>query len=101
MISLRNSIKLAVTKLKVKRGLTASAIVINGLLFTVLTIVAVGFIGAKASLEKVISQAGGDSYLVSIQPNFPASSIVSKYTGTPSTDVIDEIRQYEAISSRS
>lgn len=96
MISLRNSIKLAVTKLKVKRGLTASAIVINGLLFTVLTIVAVGFIGAKASLEKVISQAGGDSYLVSIQPNFPASSIVSKYTGTPSTDVIDEIRQYEA-----
>lgn len=33
---------------------------------------------------------------MSIQPNFPASSIVSKYTSTPSTDVIDEIREYEA-----
>ena len=96
MISLRNSLKLAVTKLKVKRGLTVSAIIVNSLLFTVLVVVAVGFIGARASLEKIISQAGGDSYLVSIQPNFPASSIVSKYTGTPSTDVIDEIRRYEA-----
>ena len=97
MISLRNSIKLATTKLKVKRGLTTSAIVINGLLFTVLTVVTVGFIGVIASLEKVISQAGGNSYLVSVQPNFPASNIVSKYVGTPSTDVIDEIRQYEAV----
>lgn len=96
MISLRNSIKLATTKLKVKRGLTTSAVIINSLLFAALATITIGFIGAKASLEKVISQAGGDSYLVSIQPNFPASSIVSKYTGTPSTNVIDEIRQYEA-----
>ena len=96
MISPRNSIKLAVTKLKVKRGLTTSAVIINSLLFAVLTTITIGFIGAKASLENVVTQAGGNSYLVSIQPNFPASSIVSKYTGTPSTDVIDEIRQYEA-----
>ena len=95
MISLHNSLKLAATKLKVKRGLTVSTVIVNSLLFTTLVTVTVGFIGAKASLRKVISQAGGDSYLVSIQPNFPTSSIISKYTGTPSTDAIDEIRQYE------
>lgn len=94
MIRPSYALKLARIKLRSKRGILFTSIILASLLFTVLIATVIVFTGAEKSALQFVKRAGNDRYLVKTQPNIPYQQLSFAYTDLPVED-IREIRAYE------
>ena len=93
MIRPSYALKLARTKLRSKRGILITSIVVASLLFATLIATIIVFNGAEKSGSEFIKKAGNDRYLVKTSPNIPFSII--GFTNPPSLNDIREIKAFE------
>lgn len=75
MIKISYAIKLARTKLKVKRGILITSVVVASLLFSALLVMVMIFTGAEESAREFVRQSGNNRYLVAVQPYIPPEKI--------------------------
>lgn len=93
MIRPSYAVKLARTKLRSKRGVLITSVIVASLLFAVLIATIIVFTGAEKSANDFIKKAGNDRYLVKTQPNIPYEKI--SFLLTPSLQEIREIKLFE------
>lgn len=93
MIRPAYALKLARTKLRSKRGVLITSIVIASLLFAALIATVIVFTGAEKSASGFIRKAGNDQYLVKAQPNIPYEKL--SFNLTPPLEEIREIKAFE------
>lgn len=75
MIKISYAIKLAKTKLKVKRGILITSVIVASLLFSALLVMVMIFTGAEESAREFVRQSGNNRYLVAVQPYIPPEKI--------------------------
>lgn len=75
MIKISYAIKLARTKLKVKRGILITSVIVASLLFSALLVMVMIFTGAEESAREFVRQSGNNRYLVAVQPYIPPEKI--------------------------
>lgn len=75
MIKISYAIKLARTKLKVKRGILITSVVVASLLFSALLVMVMIFTGAEEGAREFVRQSGNNRYLVAVQPYIPPEKI--------------------------
>ena len=93
MIRPSYALKLARTKLRSKRGVLITSIIVASLLFATLIATVIVFMGAEKSANEFIKKAGNDRYLVKTQPNIPYDKLT--FLLTPSLQEIREIKAFE------
>ncbi len=93
MIRPSYALKLARTKLRSKRGVLITSIVVASLLFAALIAMVIVFTGAEKSASEFIKKAGNDRYLVKTTPYIPYEQV--DLLGTPSLEDIRAIKAYE------
>ena len=93
MIRPSYALKLARTKLRSKRGVLITSIIVASLLFTVLIAMVIVFTGAEQSASNFIKKAGNDRYLVKVSPNVPFDQV--DFTMPLSLDQVRAIKAYE------
>ncbi len=93
MISVANSLKLARTKLRYKRGLLFTSVVAASLMFAALIACIIVFSAAEKSAESLVKRAGNDRYLVRVSPVIPDEVLLSSRNLSPKD--IAEIRAFE------
>lgn len=93
MIRLSYALKLARTKLRSKRGVLITSIIVASLLFAALIAMVIVFTGAEKSATAFIKKAGNDRYLVKVSPNIPTEEI--SYFGMPTIEAVQIIKAYE------
>ena len=93
MIRPSYALKLARTKLRSKRGVLITSIIVASLLFAALISTVIIFTGAEKSASEFVKRAGNDRYLVSVAPNIPYQEV--DFTNPPSLDQIRAIKAYE------
>lgn len=93
MIRPSYALKLARTKLRSKRGVLITSIVVASLLFAALIATVIVFAGAEKSASTFIKKVGNDRYLVSATPVIPDE--VSLYINSFSSEQVREIRDFE------
>lgn len=93
MIRPSYALKLAQTKLRSKRGMIITSIIIASFPFAALFATAVVLTGAEKSSTEFIKKAGNDRYLVKASPNIPYEEL--SFTLTPSLDEIRQIKLFE------
>ncbi|MFZ1250574.1 MAG: FtsX-like permease family protein [Candidatus Microsaccharimonas sp.] len=93
MIRPSYALKLARTKLRSKRGVLITSIIVASLLFAALIAMVIVFTGAEKSASEFIKKAGNDRYLVKTSPNIPYEQV--DFLGTPSLEDIRAIKAYE------
>ena len=94
MIKITDALKLAHTKLKYKKLLTFSTIIISGLLFGALFAMTILATGIIASTRSYTHTALGGNYLVMAQPNIPVELFFIGRTEM-TRELLDEFQQYE------
>ncbi|MBC7459705.1 FtsX-like permease family protein [Candidatus Saccharibacteria bacterium] len=95
MISLKNAVILANTKLRSKRVLLYLSILISSILFAVLICGILVFTGAEKSAVTFVNKANDGAYRVEVSPVLPAS--IYSYEFPLSIESIRSIRSIEAI----
>jgi len=95
MIRTSYSFKLARTKLRSKRGILVTSIIVASLLFAALIATVVVFSGAEKSASEFIKKAGNDRYLVKTSPNIPYEKL--SFLLIPSLADIREIKSFEKV----
>ncbi|MEO5950279.1 MAG: FtsX-like permease family protein [Candidatus Saccharimonadales bacterium] len=93
MIRPSYSLKLAQTKLRSKRAVLITSIIVASLLFAALITVVIVFTGAEKSASEFVKRAGNDRYLVNVSPNIPFTDV--NYSNPPSLENIREIKEFE------
>lgn len=93
MIRPSYALKLARTKLRSKRGMLITSIIVASLLFAALLAMVIIFTGAERSASEFIKKAGNDRYLVSVSPYIPYDKV--GFTNPPSIEDIREIKTFE------
>ena len=93
MIRPSYAVKLARTKLRSKRGVLVTSIVVASLLFAALIATIIVFTGAEKSASNFIKKAGNDRYLVKTLPNIPYKSV--GFVNPPSLEDIRAIKAFE------
>ncbi|HSW77292.1 MAG TPA: FtsX-like permease family protein [Candidatus Chromulinivoraceae bacterium] len=93
MIRLSYAFTLASTKLRSKRGMLFTSIMVASLLFAVLIMMVVVFTGAEKSATEFIKKAGNNHYLVKTSPNIPYEKI--DFINPPSVGDIRAIKAFE------
>ena len=93
MIRPSYALKLARTKLRSKRGVLVTAVIVASLLFATLITIIIVFTGAEKSASEFIKKAGNDRYLVVVSPNIPYEEV--DFTNPPSLDQVRAINSYE------
>lgn len=93
MIRPSYSLKLAQTKLRSKRAVLITSIIVASLLFSALITVVILFTGAEKSASEFVKKAGNDRYLVNVSPNIPFTEV--NYSNPPSLENIREIKAFE------
>ncbi len=93
MIRPSYALKLARTKLRSKRGVLITSIIVASLLFTTLIATVIVFTGAEKSASEFIKRAGNDRYLVKTSPNIPYEKV--SFLANPSLEDIRAIRAFE------
>lgn len=94
MIRPSYALKLARTKLRSKRGVLITSIIVASLLFAALIATVIVFTGAeRKNANEFIKKAGNDRYLVKTQPNIPYEKL--SFLLTPSLTEIREIKAFE------
>jgi hypothetical protein len=93
MIRLSYSFKLAQTKLRSKRAVLITSVIVASLLFAALITVVIVFTGAEKSASEFVKKAGNDRYLVNVSPNIPFADV--NYSNPPSLENIREIKAFE------
>lgn len=93
MIRPTYALKLARTKLRSKRGVLITSIIVASLLFATLIATVIIFTGAEKSATQFIKKAGNDRYLVKVSPNIPTEKV--SYFGMPSIEDVRTIKAYE------
>ncbi|MBC7564839.1 ABC transporter permease [Candidatus Saccharibacteria bacterium] len=93
MIRLSYAFKLAQTKLRSKRGVLITSIIVSSILFAALIATVIVFTGAEKSASEFIKKAGNDRYLVTVSPNIPYEEV--DFTNPPPLDQIRAIKAYE------
>lgn len=93
MIRPSYALKLARTKLRSKRGVMITSVIVASLLFAALIAMVIVFTGAQKSAEAFIKKAGNDRYLVKVAPNVPYEQV--DFLGTPSLEDIRAIKAFE------
>lgn len=88
-------IKLACTKIRAHKLSTLLVIAFNSIMFAAVIMVCIIFVATSSCMGAFIRDAGGDNYLVSIQPHYPSNELLAKYTNNPTYETIDEVREYE------
>lgn len=79
MIRLSYALRLARTKLRSKRGVLITSIVVASLLFAALIATVIVFTGMEKSANDFIKKAGNDRYLVLASPNIPYEEVYFSY----------------------
>jgi hypothetical protein len=95
MIRPSYALKLAHTKLRSKRGVLITSIIVSSILFAALIATVIVFTGTEKSALDFIKKAGNDRYLVMASPNIPYDQV--DFTNPPSLDQIRAIKAYEKI----
>ncbi len=93
MIRPSYALKLARTKLRSKRGVLATSIIVSSLLFAALIMVIIIFAGAEKSATVFVKKAGNDRYLVKTSPNIPYEAM--GFLNPPSLEDIRAIKAFE------
>ena len=93
MIRPTYALKLARTKLRSKRGVLITSIIVASLLFAALIAIIIVFTGAEKSASEFIKKAGNDRYLVKVSPNIPYEKV--SFLVNPSLEDIRAIRAFE------
>jgi len=93
MIRPRYSIKLARTKLRSKRGILTTSIIVASLLFAILIACIIVFTGAEKSAANFIKKANNDRYLVQVNPVIPNDEI--RFSTDLSLEEVREITTFE------
>ena len=93
MIRPSYALKLARTKLRSKRGVLITSIIVASLLFAALITIVIVFTGAEKSASEFIKKAGNDRYLVKVNPNIPYEDI--SFSVNLSLEDIRAIRAFE------
>ncbi len=93
MIRPSYALKLARTKLRSKRGVLITSIIVASLLFAALIATVIVFNGAEKSASAFIKKAGNDRYLVKASPNIPYSKM--GFVMPLSVDDVREIKTFE------
>jgi len=94
MIRPSYAVQLARTKLRSKRGVLITSIIVASLLFAALIATVIVFAGAEKSAQEFIKKAGSDRYLVKATPNIPYDKLT--FSGTLSLEDIRTIKAFEA-----
>lgn len=92
MIRPSYAIKLARTKLRSKRGVLITSVIVASLLFAALITMVIVFNGAEKSASEFITKAGNDRYLVMTTPNVPYEQV--DFSPTPSLEDIRAIKAF-------
>ncbi len=87
------ALKLARTKLRSKRGVLVTSIIIASLLFATLITTVIVFTGAEKSALEFIKKAGNNRYLVMVSPNIPYEKVDFVYK--PPIEDIRAIKAFE------
>lgn len=85
--------ELAHTKLRSKRGILITSIIVSSLMFSALIASIIVFTAAEKSALSFIKAAGNDKYLVQVSPNIPVS--VRDAPSPLSVKDVDEIKAFE------
>lgn len=93
MIRPSYALKLARTKLRSKRGILITSVIVASLLFAALIATVIVFTGAEKSATEFIKKAGNDRYLVKVSPNIPYEEL--SFVAYPSLKEIREIKAFE------
>ena len=93
MIRPTYALKLARSKLRSKRGVLITSIIVASLLFAALIAIIIVFTGAEKSASEFIKKAGNDRYLVKVSPNIPYEKV--SFLVNPSLEDIRTIRAFE------
>ena len=93
MIRPRYALKLARTKLRSKRGMLITSIIVASILFAVLISLIVVFTGAEKSAANFLRKANNDRYLVEVKPVIPRD--VASFPVDLSLDDIAQIKAFE------
>ena len=93
MIRFSYALKLARTKLRSKRGVLITSIIVASLLFAALIATVIVFTGAEKSASEFVKKAGNDRYLVMTLPNIPYEEVDFKFQ--PSLEDIRAIKAFE------
>ncbi len=96
MIRPRYAFMLAKTKLRSKRGVLITTILISSLLFAVLIAAITIFTGAEKSTLRFVKAANNNQYLVKVAPVIPGGSVPGYDAVNLTADSIKAIRAYEA-----
>lgn len=96
MIRPRYAIQLARTKLKSKRGVLITSVIVSSVLFAALIAAIIVFTGAQKSATKLVKAVGNDRYQVLVAAVHP-QSVISLYdeSGTISLETIREVKAYQ------
>lgn len=94
MIRPSYAVKLAQTKLRSKRGVLVTSIIVASLLFSALIAMVIVFTGAEKSASEFVKKAGNDRYLVRTSPNIPYSAL--SFSIPLSLEDVRAIKAYEA-----
>lgn len=93
MIRPSYSLKLARTKLRSRRGVLITSIIVASLLFAALIAMVIIFTGAEKSASEFIKKAGNNRYLVKVSPNIPYEEV--GFVNPPSLENIRAIKAFE------
>ncbi len=93
MIRPRYAIKLARTKLRSKRGILITSIIVASLLFAALIACIIVFTAAEKSAQDFVKKAGNNKYLVQVRPNIPDNVLGYAQSYTP--EELQAIRSFE------
>lgn len=93
MIRPRYALKLARTKLRSKRGMLTTSIIVASLSFAVLVATVIIFGGVEKSSSEFIKKAGNDRYLVRVSPVIPYDKL--SFGAELSINQIREIKAFE------
>lgn len=85
--------ELAHTKLRSKRGILITSIIVSSLMFSALIACIIIFTAAEKSASTFVKAAGNDKYLVQASPNIPVA--VRDAPSPLSTKDVDQIKAFE------
>lgn len=95
MIRPRYALQLARTKLRSKRGVLITSIIVASILFAALIAAIIVFTGMQKSAVRFVEAANNNHYLVAIRPNIP-NSVTGFYNGSGLTLPVETIRSIKA-----
>ncbi len=93
MIRPSYTLKLARTKLRSRRGMLITSVIVASLLFGASLALVIVFAGAEKSASEFIKKAGNDRYLAKVSPYIPHEKV--GFTNPPSLETIREIKNFE------